>query len=102
MEQVATYLRDRLLIRLLFRLGCRVSEVLALKVEDIDFTQGIVTIKHLKSRLKLSCSSCGAGLGATHIYCPKCGHKVGKALTGQQEQRRQRGFNKSRQYWKTC
>jgi site-specific recombinase XerD len=29
--------RDRLLIHLLERLGCRVSEELALKVDDIDF-----------------------------------------------------------------
>jgi len=36
MEEAATNLRDRLLIRLLFRLGCRISEVLALKVEDVD------------------------------------------------------------------
>jgi integrase/recombinase XerD len=30
MEQAATNLRDRLLIHLLFHLGCRVSEALAL------------------------------------------------------------------------
>ncbi len=35
LEQSATNLRDRLLIRLLFRLGCRVSEALAIRVEDI-------------------------------------------------------------------
>ena len=38
MEKAAKCFRDRLLIRLLFRLGCRISEALALKVEDIDFT----------------------------------------------------------------
>lgn len=63
MESAATYFRDRLLIRLLFRLGCRISEALALKVEDIDFTRGTVTIEHLKTRLKLACPECGAGLG---------------------------------------
>ena len=36
MVAAATNLRDRLLVRLLFHLGCRVSEVLALEVEDID------------------------------------------------------------------
>ncbi len=36
-EDKTTNLRDRLLIRSLFRLGCRVSEALALKVEDVDF-----------------------------------------------------------------
>jgi len=37
MEQAASCLRDRLLIRLMFRLGCRVSEALAINVSDIDF-----------------------------------------------------------------
>lgn len=36
LEKVATSLRDVLLIRLLFRLGCRVSEALAIKTDDID------------------------------------------------------------------
>ena len=79
MEDTASNLRDKILIRLLFHLGCRVSEALALKVEDIDFTRGTVTIVHLKSRIKLSCSNCGARLGISHTFCPKCGVKVGEA-----------------------
>ncbi len=53
LEGAADYVRDRLLIRLLFHLGCRVSEALALEVNDIDFAKGTVTIEHLKSRVKL-------------------------------------------------
>jgi len=34
MEKAITNLRDRLLIRILFHLGCRVSEALALTFED--------------------------------------------------------------------
>jgi len=90
MEQVASNLRDKLLIYLLFRLGCRISEALSLKVDDIDFTQGTVTIVHLKRRMKISCADCGAQLGMSHSYCPKCGSKVEKAQTEQQEHRRQR------------
>jgi len=90
LEKVATCFRDRLLIRLLFRLGCRISEALALKAEDIDFTQSTVTIEHLKSRLKLSCTECGQRLGRSHAFCPKCGGKVGKTQTEQQEHHRQR------------
>jgi integrase/recombinase XerD len=37
LEKCAASARDKLLVRLLFRLGCRVSEVLNLKVGDIDF-----------------------------------------------------------------
>jgi len=33
LEKAATNLRDRLLIKLLFRLGCRISEALAIAVE---------------------------------------------------------------------
>ena len=90
MEEATTNLRDRLLVRLLFRLGCRISEALALKVEDVDFTQGTVTIQHLKNRLKLSCLKCGARLGRSHAFCPRCGTKVGKALVQEWEHRRLR------------
>ena len=90
MEKAASNLRDRLLIRLLFRLGCRISELLGLTTEDVDFERGLAIIKHLKTRLKLSCSGCGQRLGRRHTYCPTCGGKVGKAQAEQQERRRQR------------
>ena len=90
LERAVTNLRDRLLIRLLSHLGCRISEALGIKVEDIDFTQGTITIKHLKARLKLSCTGCGQRLGRSHTFCPKCGSKVEEAQTEQQERRRQR------------
>jgi integrase/recombinase XerD len=90
MEEAATCLRDQLLIRLLFRLGCRVSEALALAVEDIDFAQGTITIQHLKSRLRLLCPKCGAKLARSHTFCPKCGVTVKQAITQQQEHRRVR------------
>jgi integrase/recombinase XerD len=75
-EKAASNLRDKILIRLLFHLGCRISEALALKVEDIDFIRGTVTIVHLKHRVNLSCASCGARLGMSHSFCPKCGVKI--------------------------
>ena len=90
LEKAAANLRDRLLIRLLFRLGCRISEALGLKVEDIDLAHSTVTIQHLKSRLKLSCAECKQRLGRSHTFCPKCGSKVEKAQAEQQERRRQR------------
>jgi len=90
LENAATNLRDCLLIRLLFWLGCRISEALALKVEDIDSENCTVTIQHLKTRLKLSCSNCGQRLGRSHTFCPKCGGKIGKAQAEEQQHRRQR------------
>jgi integrase/recombinase XerD len=91
-EQAATNVRDRLLIHLLFHVGCRISEALALKVEDIDFKQGAITIVHLKRSLKVSCSKCGAKLGVSHSYCPKCGDKIGESKTEELQHRRQRAL----------
>ena len=90
LESAANNLRDRLLIRILFRLGCRVSEALALSVEDVDFSQGTITIQHLKIRLKLACPRCGTGLGKRHKFCPGCGQRIDQALIQQQECRRVR------------
>jgi len=90
LEEAATCFRDRLLIRLLFHTGCRISEALALKVEDINFEQGTVTIIHLKSHINLSCPNCGARLGQTHRFCPACGEKVINAFPQERQQRRLR------------
>ncbi|MFC1999810.1 tyrosine-type recombinase/integrase [Chloroflexota bacterium] len=90
MEKVATNHRDRLLIRMLFRLGCRVSEVLGITLNDIDLAEGTVCIQHLKTRIRLSCPHCNARLGRSHAYCPACGAEVEKAVAGEKEHRRMR------------
>lgn len=90
LEATATCVRDALLIRLLARLGCRISEALALEARDIDLTQGTVTIQHLKLRVKLSCPKCNARLGKSHSFCPKCGVEVRQAVAREQERRRVR------------
>jgi integrase/recombinase XerD len=90
METAATNLRDKLLIRLLFHLGCRISEALAIATENVDFVHGTVIIQHLKTSLKLSCPNCSARLGKSHSFCPKCGLKVAEAVAKEQEHRRVR------------
>jgi len=90
LEKATFNMRDKLLVRVLFHLGCRVSEALALAIEDIDFDHGTITIQHLKASLELSCTACGQRLGRSHIFCPKCGVKVTKAQVEQLEHRRQR------------
>ncbi|MBA7664147.1 Tyrosine recombinase XerD [subsurface metagenome] len=90
LEEAATCLRDRLLIRILVRLGCRISEALGITVSDIDFDQGTVTIEHLKTRLKLSCPWCGAGLSRNAKFCLACGGRVEKAVAEEKEHRRRR------------
>jgi integrase/recombinase XerD len=88
LEQAAEYLRDKLLIRLLFHLGCRISEALGIREKDIDFSQRTVTIEHLKTRINLSCPECNAKLGKIHKYCPVCGIKVEQAVSQEKEHRR--------------
>ncbi len=90
LENTATCMRDKLFIRLLFHLGCRISEALALEVNNIDFERCTVTIQHLKSRIKLTCPQCGAMLGKSHAFCPKCGATVKEAVASEQEHRRVR------------
>ena len=90
LEKSTTNLRDCLLIRLLFNLGCRVSEALSLRVEDIDLTSGTITIQHLKTRMKLSCPHCNVGLSGSHTYCPKCGARVEEVVAEEKEHRRVR------------
>jgi integrase/recombinase XerD len=90
MEKAATNLRDQILIHLLFWLGCRISEALSIKVDDVDLVQSTVTIVHLKCRTKLSCYVCGAKLGAAHVFCPACGRRIEKTQIEERQHRRQR------------
>jgi len=82
--------RDKLLIRLLLKLGCRISEALAITVDDVDLAAGTISIRHLKQRLKLSCPDCDARLSRSHNHCPGCGDKITKALKESIEQYRRR------------
>lgn len=90
LENAAICLRDRLLISLLRRLGCRISEALALDVKEIDFARGMVTIEHLKSGISLTCPDCTARLGKSYAFCPKCGTRIGKTVAKERHHRRMR------------
>ncbi len=90
LEGAAANLRDRLLIRVLFHLGCRVTEALGIAVEDVDIANRTVTIQHLKTRMRLSCPHCGTRLGKAHTYCPKCGSRVEEIVAEEKEHRRLR------------
>jgi len=90
LEKVATNLRDRLLIRLLFHLGCRITEALRITVSDINFDQRTVTIEHLKARIISTCPDCGTRLSKTAKFCPGCGEKVDTVATREKEHRRVR------------
>ena len=89
---VAMNLRDRLLMWLISRTGCRVSEILAATVEDIDLASGVIIIEHLKRRIQLSCPDCGVRLGRKSKFCPGCGLKISETTKGKLEQHRRRAI----------
>lgn len=85
-EDAATSLRDKLLIRMFRRLGCRVSEVLHLEEKHIDYTMRQVKIEHEKMRIALFCPYCRADgnntrLGKKATFCPTCGKTVKDAVS---------------------
>lgn len=97
LEQSATNVRDRLLIRLLGRTGCRISEALALRPEDVDYARQTLRIPHLKARVRLLCPACSARLARMHRYCPGCGGHVAKPIQRKQLQHRLRRIQVDRQ-----
>jgi integrase/recombinase XerD len=90
LETAAGYLRDKLLVRLLWRLGCRVSEALRIGVEDVDFDRYTIMIEHEKMRWKWYCPDCNARLSRTAKFCPNCGNKVAAAVASASEHHRKR------------
>lgn len=79
-EDAAQCLRDKVLIRLLRRLGCRVGEVLGLEERHIDFAKRQVKIEHEKLHINLSCPACDTRLSKKYVVCPTCGRGVEAAI----------------------
>lgn len=85
LEAATTNLRDRLLVRLMFCTGCRVSEVVGLGVHDLDPEAGTVRAVKQKERLRLCCPDCSTHLGRNHQFCPGCGRQLTRAERRLQE-----------------
>ncbi len=90
LEEVANNLRDKLLIRVTYYLAGRISEIIPMAVDDIDFKQGTIIIKQLKKRTMLSCPHCNTRLSKSHKYCPGCSRKISQATKEKMEQTRRR------------
>jgi integrase/recombinase XerD len=90
LEEVAPCLRDKLMFRVCRVLGPRISEVLNIAVEDIDFAKRQITIIHQKARIKLTCPYCGARLSKKDKACGQCAKLVPEKVKENQERRRLR------------
>ena len=84
----ATNLRDKLIIQLLARTGCRVSEHCSLEAANIDFQRSIILIEHLKRIARRQCPNCGKKVGTRNKFCPYCGSALEQI--DPEKQRRQR------------
>jgi len=80
MRQNAESLRDQLVITFLGDSGCRVSEMLKVKVENVDLEGGVVLIHHLKRGLRKTCHKCGKSTGRSQKFCSYCGADVSKVI----------------------
>ena len=69
----AQYPRDRVIIAFFRDSGVRVSELVTLRVENLDLKTGSAEIPHLKRGIKKKCPSCGRKAGGHTRYCSKCG-----------------------------
>jgi integrase len=55
LENATTCMVDKLLIRLLIRLGCRISEAVSLEVKDKDYARCLLLTKTPKPPLRSAC-----------------------------------------------
>jgi len=76
MIDAAPTLRDKVIVAFLADTGCRVSELLRLKTQHIDFDRRLVLIPHLKVGLRKKCPECGKSVGRRQNFCPKCGNNI--------------------------
>lgn len=83
-----TNLRDRLIVRFLFRTGCRVSEMCNLQAANIDFQRRLILIDHLKRVPRMECPSCQKKIGRKSRFCPNCGTELEEADSKQVRRRR--------------
>lgn len=72
----ATCQRDQLIILFLADTGVRVSEMLQVKIENLDLSTKTILIPHLKRGTKKRCPKCGHTAGRSSKFCAKCGENL--------------------------
>jgi len=76
----AFYLRNKVILSFYGDTGARVSELLKLKVENLDLENGVVMIRHLKRGVKKRCPDCGRSAGRNTAFCSKCGCDLSRVI----------------------
>jgi len=73
MVDTAPCLRDKVILQFYADTGCRTSELLRIKEENIDLKKQIVLIPHLKVGTRKKCPGCGKAAGKNQPFCSRCG-----------------------------
>ena len=85
----APTLRDKVLISFLADTGTRISELLSIKIEHLDFQKNLVLIPHLKRGIRKKCPKCLKPAGRSQPFCSHCGMDLSKVVAeGLQERSR--------------
>ena len=90
LKNAAETLRDKLFIEILCCLDCRLSEVLSIEIDHINFQNGTITVKHFESCNRTMCPHCNTKLGRNIELCPGCGRHVADSIKREQEHNSQR------------
>ena len=88
MIDISPCLRDKVIIAFLSDTGCRVSELLSIKVSDIDFDREVVLISHLKEGIRKKCPGCGRAAGRKQGFCSRCGADISSVSAEGLEERK--------------
>jgi len=94
-------LRDKVIIMFLSDTACRVSELLDVKVSDIDFDRKTVLISHLKEGIRKKCPGCGHAAGRKQHFCSRCGADI-SAVLGEGSEERKRIITVGAETLKVC
>ena len=88
MIDAAPCLRDKVIIMFLADCGCRVTELISVKVSDIDFEKEVVLIPHLKVGIRKRCPGCGRTAGSRQRFCSRCGIDISAVMVEGTEERK--------------
>lgn len=84
----AHYLRDKVILSFLADTGCRVSELINLRVGNLDLDNQVAQILHLKRGVKKKCPNCGKFAGRNTPYCSRCSQDLSNEVAEGIEERK--------------
>ncbi len=88
MIDATTCLRDKVIIMFLADCGLRVTELINIKNEDLDFEKEAVLITHLKEGIRKKCPGCGRAAGKQQKFCSRCGEDLSSVIVEGREERK--------------